>query len=134
VRADVGALGLMGIAWFRFGLQKGRDEERGSCGSFTLDSLGAEIGDFAHTAAILTHLDLVIATDTAIVYLAGAIGKPVWTPLAFAADWRWLLGRDDSPWYPTMRLFRQPTAGDWNSVFAEVAHELRTMQSSRRCP
>jgi Flp pilus assembly protein TadD len=130
---DFAALGgIDGIAWF--GLQKGRDEERRSCGLLTLDPLGADISDFADTAAILTHLDLVIATDTAIVHLAGAMGKPVWTLLAFAADWRWLLGRADSPWYPTMRLFRQPAAGDWNSVFATVAYELRTMQSSRRCP
>jgi tetratricopeptide (TPR) repeat protein len=114
-----------GVAWF--GLQKGRDEERRSCGSFTLDPLGAEIGDFADTAAILTHLDLVIATDTAIVHLAGAMGRPVWTLLAFVPDWRWLLGRDDSPWYPTMRLFRQPTAGDWASVFRAVARELRAL-------
>jgi hypothetical protein len=120
--------GIDGIAWF--GLQKGRNEERQSCGSFTLDPLGAEIGDFADSAAILAQLDLVIAVDTAIVHLAGAMGKPVWTLLPFAADWRWLLARGDSPWYPTMRLFRQPTAGDWASVFAEVARELRALQSS----
>jgi tetratricopeptide (TPR) repeat protein len=123
---DFAALGaIRDIAWF--GLQKGRDQERRSCGSFTLDPLGAEIGDFADTAAILTHLDLVIAIDTAIVHLAGAMGKPVWTLLAFATDWRWLLRRDDSPWYPTMRLFRQPAAGDWAAVFADVARELRAL-------
>jgi tetratricopeptide (TPR) repeat protein len=127
------ALGSIdGIAWF--GLQKGRDEERRSCGSFTLDPLGAEIGDFADTAAILAQLDLVIAVDTSIVHLAGAMGKPVWTLLPFVPDWRWLLARHDSPWYPTMRLFRQPTAGDWASVFAAVVHELRTVQSSRGSP
>jgi tetratricopeptide (TPR) repeat protein len=121
---DFAALGgIDGIAWF--GLQKGRDEERRSCGSFTLDPLGAEIGDFADTAAILAQLDLVIAVDTSVVHLAGAMGIPVWTLLPFAPDWRWLLGRRDSPWYPTMRLFRQPTRGDWASVFAEVARELR---------
>ena len=120
---DFAALGgIDGIAWF--GLQKGREEERQSCDSITLDPLGAEISDLADTAAILMHLDLVIATDTAIVHLAGAMGKPVWTLLAFAPDWRWLLGRSDSPWYPTMRLFRQQTAGDWEPVFAEVAREL----------
>jgi len=121
--------GIDGIAWF--GLQKGRDEQRGPCGSFTLDPLGEEIGDFADTAAILAHLDLVIAVDTAIVHLAGAMGMTIWTLLPFVPDWRWLLGRPDSPWYPTMRLFRQPAPGDWASVFAEVARELRSFKLSR---
>jgi hypothetical protein len=125
---DFAALGAVDeIAWF--GLQKGRGEERRSCGSLTLDPLGAEIGDFGDTAAILTHLDLVISIDTAIVHLAGAMGKPVWTLLPFASDWRWMLERGDSPWYPTMRLFRQPRAGDWASVFAQVALNLRALSS-----
>jgi tetratricopeptide (TPR) repeat protein len=111
------------IAWF--GLQKGRDEERRSCAGFTFDPLGADIGDFADSAAILSRLDLVIAVDTAIVHLAGAMGKPVWTVLAHVPDWRWMIGRGDSPWYPTMRLFRQPRPGDWASVFAAVARELQ---------
>ena len=125
---DFAALGgINDIAWF--GLQKGRDEELRSCGSFTLDPLGAEIGDFADSAAILAQLDLVIAVDTAIVHLAGAMGLPVWTLLPFAPDWRWMLDRADSPWYPTMRLFRQPSAGDWASVFAAVARELRALKA-----
>ena len=118
--------GIPGIAWF--GLQKGRDEERRSCGSLTLEPLGPQIGDFADTAAIVSELDLVIAVDTSVVHLAGALGKPVWTLLPFAADWRWLLARDDSPWYPTMRLFRQPAAGDWASVFADIARALRAFE------
>ena len=122
--------GIDGVAWF--GLQQGRNEERRSCGSFALDPLSSEIGDFADAAAIVTHLDLVIGVDTAIVHLAGAMGVPVWTLLRFAADWRWLLARADSPWYPTMRLFRQPTPGDWASVFADVARELRALQLSGR--
>jgi tetratricopeptide (TPR) repeat protein len=125
---DFAALGaLEGIAWF--GLQDGRDAERLSCGPLTLDPLGAEIRDFADRAAILTHLDLVIAVDTSIVHLAGAMGKPVWTLLPFSPDWRWMLERGDSPWYPTMQLFRQPHAGDWASVFAEVASELSALRS-----
>ena len=126
---DFAALGaLEGIAWF--GLQKGRHEERPSCGPLTLDPLGAEIRDFADTAAILTHLDLVIAVDTSIVHLAGAMGKPVWTLLPFSPDWRWMIERGDSPWYPTMRLFRQPRVGDWASVVAEVARELGALRTT----
>jgi tetratricopeptide (TPR) repeat protein len=125
---DFAALGTIdGITWF--GLQKGRDEECPSCGPLILDPLGAEIKDFADTAAVLAHLDLVISIDTAIVHLAGAMGKPVWTLLPFVPDWRWMTGRRDSPWYPTMRLFRQPRAGDWASVFGEVAHELSALRS-----
>jgi ADP-heptose:LPS heptosyltransferase len=85
------------------------------------------IGDFADTAAILTHLDLVTAVDTAIVHLEGAMGKAVWTLIPFAPDWRRMIERGDSPWYPTMRLFRKPRAGDWASVFADIARELSAL-------
>ena len=87
-----------------------------------------KISDFADTAGIIANLDLVITVDTAVAHLAGALGKPVWVLLAFAADWRWLLDRDDSPWYPTMRLFRQKKPGDWESVIANVAEALRVME------
>ena len=121
---DFSVLGdIEDIAWF--GLQKGRDEERRSSGSLVVEPLGAEIADFADTAAIVAQLDLVVAVDTAIAHLAGALGTPVWTLLPFAADWRWLLERTDSPWYPTMRLFRQPVRGDWASVINAVAREIR---------
>jgi hypothetical protein len=83
-----------------------------------------ELRDFADTAALISHLDLVISVDTAVVHLAGAMGKPVWILLPFAPDWRWMMNRDDSPWYPTARLFRQKTLGDWASVVAQVADEL----------
>jgi tetratricopeptide (TPR) repeat protein len=86
--------------------------------------LGPELGDFADTAAALTALDLLISADTSIVHLAGALGRPVWTMVPFSPDWRWLLGREDTPWYPTMRLFRQPKRRDWRSVMARVAEEL----------
>jgi len=82
------------------------------------------IRDFADTAALIAELDLVIAVDTAVVHLAGALGRPVWTLLAALPDWRWGLEREDTPWYPTMRLFRQQTAGDWDEVMARVAVEL----------
>ena len=80
--------------------------------------------DFGETAAMIANLDLVITVDTAMGHLAGALGKPVWILLPKAADWRWLLERSDSPWYPTARLFRQKNPGDWGPVVAEVAAAL----------
>src|SRR5471032_766497 len=87
-------------------------------------SHAAQLTDFAETAALIAQLDLVISVDTSVAHLAAAMGKPVWLLLAYAPDWRWLLERDDSPWYPTMRLFRQSVRGDWDGVVAEVAHAL----------
>jgi len=92
--------------------------------SSSVIDLAGELDDFADTAAAMVNLDLVISVDTAVAHLAGAIGKPVWILLPFSPDWRWLLDRRDSPWYPTARLFRQPHIGDWTSVIAEVAAEL----------
>jgi len=82
-------------------------------------------GMFLDTAAIMKNLDLVITVDTALAHLAGALGVKVWLALSKVPDWRWLQERSDTPWYPTMRLFRQTTAGDWNSVFAAMAKELK---------
>lgn len=83
-------------------------------------NLAPRIRDFADTADLMAGIDLVISVDTATAHLAGALGRPVWTLLSYAPDWRWLLGRDDSPWYPTMRLFRQSSPGDWSSVLRQV--------------
>ena len=85
--------------------------------------------DLAETAAVISGLDLVIAVDTSVAHLAGALGKPVWVLLPFAPDWRWMLDRNDSPWYPTMRLFRQPRVADWETVLAEVRAELARLLS-----
>jgi Tfp pilus assembly protein PilF len=90
-----------------------------------LDFAG-ELRDFADTAALVAHLDLVIAVDTAVAHLAGALAKPVWILIPTMPDWRWMLGREDSPWYPTMRIFRQKTRGDWTDVMARVKRELET--------
>jgi tetratricopeptide (TPR) repeat protein len=89
-----------------------------------LIDLTGEIEDFADTAALISHLDLVISTCTSIAHLSGALGKKTWTLLAHLPDWRWMLGRDDSPWYPTMRLFRQTAPGDWAGVMGRVADAL----------
>lgn len=84
-----------------------------------------ELHDFFDTAALIENLDLVIAVDTAVAHLAGAMGKPVWTLLPFVPDWRWLLDREDCPWYPTMRLFRQPALGDWKNVVRKISDSLQ---------
>jgi tetratricopeptide (TPR) repeat protein len=84
----------------------------------------ADLNDFADTAALISQLDLVIAVDTAVAHLAGAMGKKVWVLIPFVPDWRWMSGRDDSPWYPTMRLFRQQIEGDWAGVAHRVANSL----------
>jgi len=84
-----------------------------------------ELTDFADTAALIANLDLLISVDTAVVHLAGAMGKLVWTLLPFSPDWRWLLERENSPWYPTMRLFRQQVIGDWDNVITRVASALQ---------
>jgi len=86
---------------------------------------GSTLTDFADTAALVSNLDLVISVDTSLAHLAGALGKPVWILLPFAPDWRWLLDRDDSPWYPTARLFRQDASRLWDSVIARVHEALR---------
>jgi tetratricopeptide (TPR) repeat protein len=86
--------------------------------------VGNELADFADTAAVLAHLDLIVSTCTATVHLAGALGRPTWVALHDQPDWRWFRHREDSPWYPTLKLFRQPTAGDWQSVFDRMAREL----------
>lgn len=94
-------------------------------GNFT--DLAPEIADFADTAAIMANLDLVVSSCTGPAHLAGALGLPLWVALPFSADWRWMTGRDDSPWYPTARLFRQPTPGDWSSVTGRMAAELSVL-------
>jgi tetratricopeptide (TPR) repeat protein len=92
----------------------------------------ADLHDFADTAALMSLLDLVVTIDTSVAHLAGALGKPVWIMLQHSADWRWLLERNDSPWYPTARLFRQQQRGDWDSVVADVAQALSATADMRR--
>lgn len=124
---------LAAVAGVRlFSLQKGPGAEqvRRVSGNFIvheLEGLDAAGGAFLDTAAVMRCLDLVVTADTAAAHLAGALGVPVWVALAQVADWRWLRGREDTPWYPTLRLFRQERLGDWNDVFSRMADKLRRL-------
>ena len=91
--------------------------------------LGQEFGDFADTAAVIAMLDLVIAVDTSVAHIAGALGKAVALLLPFSPDFRWMLDRTDSPWYPTMRLFRQSAIGDWDDPLGRLRQELTAVAS-----
>jgi ADP-heptose:LPS heptosyltransferase len=97
-------------------------------GAFSVVDLGQQLdeahGAFMDTAAVMRNLDLVITSDSAAAHLAGAMGVPVWIALSFAADWRWLEERADSPWYPSARLFRQSVPGQWGDVFQNLADAL----------
>ncbi|TWH47593.1 tetratricopeptide repeat protein [Sporomusa sp. KB1] len=110
-----------------YSLQKGEagQEAHTPPSGMRLIDLTDAIDDFADSAALIMNLDLVISVDTAVAHLAGALGKPVWTLLPAAGEWRWLLDRSDTPWYPTMRLFRQRAPGDWGGVMTTVTQELR---------
>ena len=101
-----------------------RPEDETALTQFPLLHFGEQLSDFADTAAVIAQLDLVISVDTSVAHLAGALGKPVWILLPHAVDFRWMLERTDSPWYPTARLLRQPSPGDWASVMAQAAAML----------
>ena len=123
--------GVAGIGLVSLQIGRAQDGVADYYGNAPLLSLGHEIADFRDTAAIIAGLDLVISIDTAVAHLAGAMGKPVWIMLPYSPDWRWLLGREDSPWYPTARLFRQPAPGQWDDVVARIAIELGAGHATR---
>ena len=117
-----------------YSLQKGepaREAARPPAGLRLVD-LAGELADFSDTAALIDALDLVISVDTAAVHVAGALGKPVWNFVKYHACWRWLRARPDSPWYPSMRLFRQPEPGDWTSVVEAAATALGELAAEHR--
>lgn len=126
--ADLAPLALPGITFLA--VQKGPKaaEANSPPAGMNVLALDEEIKDFEDTAALLSLADLLISVDSSPVHLAGALGRPVWTLLPFVPDWRWLLDRGDTPWYPSMRLFRQQRPGDWASVVDEVAKALITVQ------
>lgn len=118
---------LSGVAFYS--LQRGpqAQELHRAHRHLPISPLDGRLGDFASTAAVIACMDLVITSDTAVAHLAGALGKPVWILLAWQSDWRWLEQREDSPWYPTARLFRQPRPGDWPAVTDRVRNELAAL-------
>lgn len=121
---------IPGVAFFS--LQKGPACARvDAAGPLCLTVLGDQLDDFADTAAVLDQLDVVITVDTAVAHLAGAMGKRTWVMLQFAPDWRWMLDRTDSPWYPTVRLFRQCRPGEWGAVVDSIGRELAALAAAR---
>jgi tetratricopeptide (TPR) repeat protein len=134
------------LAWFAplasiegiriFGLQKGPAADlldaEGPPRGMRIDNIGRELEDFSDTAAAVENLDVLVTIDTSVAHLAGAMGKPVYLLLPDVPDWRWMLNRDDSLWYPTMRLFRQETAGDWGPPLTRIARRLDTLARNLR--
>jgi Glycosyltransferase family 9 (heptosyltransferase) len=112
-----------------FSLQAGPGTNRLAPANLPITDLGSRFdpNSLADLAAVLLNLDLLVSVDTAPAHLAGALGRPVWIALSFVPDWRWLMSRADSPWYPTARLFRQSQHGDWQSVIEAMAVELRKL-------
>ena len=107
-----------------FSLQKEPGEARKHFNTMKIIDFTAELHDFSETAAMIQNLDLVISVDTSVAHLAGALGKPVWVLIPKPTDFRWLLDREDSPWYPTMKLFRQKTSGEWKDVVEQIVKSL----------
>jgi len=120
-------LELTGIDFFGLQVGDGRRDLEGMPLAENFTDLGGAFSDFADTAAAMNQMDLIISSCTGPAHLAGALGRPLWIALPFVADWRWMRGRDDSPWYPGARLFRQSTPGDWNKPVRLMAEALRQL-------
>ncbi|MCP4253872.1 MAG: tetratricopeptide repeat protein [Candidatus Scalindua sp.] len=115
---------IHGLTFYSLQKEPASTEVDNQADDLKIINLNSELKDFADTAAAISNLDLIISVDTSVAHLAGAIGKPVWTLLPLVPDWRWMLDRDDSPWYPSMRLFRQTQLNDWVGVFKQVKEAL----------
>jgi hypothetical protein len=130
---DLSPLSEVKEAWY-CSLRKapdGQASERFPEGMHIVDWTG-DLTDFAETAGLIASLDLVISCDTAVAHLAGAMGKPVWLLLPLVPDWRWMLEREDSPWYPTMRIFRQGKPGDWQGPVREAVETMKKLDRKKR--
>ena len=116
-------------------LHKGEGEDQISYIDFDVTTLGPDFDEgqdaFIDTAAVMMNCDLIITSDTAVAHLSGALGCPTWVALKYVPDWRWMLDRSDSPWYPTMTLYRQKTVGNWVSVFEEIKHDLSLLMNQK---
>jgi tetratricopeptide (TPR) repeat protein len=123
--------GIPGTVYYSLQKGPGAAQVADAPAGMHLTDLTQDIGDFADTAALLSQLDLVISIDTSVAHLAGAMGKPVWVLLPFATDWRYHAARDDNPWYPSMRLFRQQRDGDWKALVSQVADAVAAHAASR---
>jgi tetratricopeptide (TPR) repeat protein len=127
---------LPGVRLISLQKQHGLDQLGELPDDVTIETLGGDFDNgpdaFVDTAAVMENLDLIITSDTSIAHLAGALGRSTWVALMYVPDWRWLLDREDSPWYPTMRLFRQPERDNWQPVFANMERELRSLLNERK--
>jgi tetratricopeptide (TPR) repeat protein len=130
----LGAFGTLGrfegISWYSLQQGKAAEQAKHPPEGMKLIDYMEETQDFMDMAALIQNLDLVISLDSPVAHLAGALGKQVWTLLPFSPDWRWMLDREDSPWYPTMRLFRQPDTGEWEPVIEKLGASLRLLRMS----
>lgn len=126
--ADMAPLGAVPGCVF-VSLQLGPAAKQAAAAPFPMIDVAGRLTDFAETAALIDVLDLIVTVDTSVAHVAGALGKPVWLLSRYDACWRWMRDRDDSPWYPTMRLFRQTTPGDWAGVMRRVASALPRFQT-----
>lgn len=122
-----GVLAAPGVSFYSLHHELGEQDAQRAAAAPNLAHFGDELAGFDSAAGLIAQLDLVISVDTSLAHLAGALGRPLWLLLAYTPDWRWLLDRDDSPWYPSARLFRQRSPGDWDEVLGRVADELRGM-------
>ena len=127
-------LPLLGIEGTRFfSLQVGaRHGELTKCSGGAVPDFSAELGDYGETAGVIANLDLVVSICTSVAHLTGSLGKPLWVLLNSVPDWRWMLEREDSPWYPSARLFRQRKLGEWGDVLERVGTELRAVAAGDR--
>jgi tetratricopeptide (TPR) repeat protein len=123
---------LKGVRFFSLQKDVSQKNWKNIVDPYELEDCGQELDDFSDTAGLVHHLDLIISVDTAVVHLAGAMGRPAWVVLPFVPDWRWLHRRSDSPWYCSLRLFRQQSRGDWETVFQKIKEELRRITWQRK--